>query len=298
MVAKTGFDAMMKGEGDVVTGWHNKLQAAIAHVTPAGVLAEMHRSMAEPGTAKSWARSLSGQVLAWAARQRPGSGDGGQSEAGMNDIELAKALGLFSIGLGAVELVAARRLSRFLGLPRSMGLVRAFGAREVAAGLAVLTYPDSPAPLWARVGGDVLDLAVLASALLPGNRRRGTAAAATAAVLAVTVLDVLCATALTERQARAGQTARRTRVVRPAAPAERAWQRAASRRLRAPPREACRTPRRGEAGPGIADHNRSTLITCRHTDQEIRLEPSLRPIPSVKGDCRWTGFMMTRLAKL
>ena len=136
----------------------------------------------------------------------------------MNDIELAKALGLFSIGLGAVELVAARRLSRALGLPRSTGLVRAFGAREVAAGFAVLTYPDSPAPLWARVGGDALDLATLVSALLPGNRRRGTAAAATAAVLAVTVLDVLCATALTERQSRAGQTARRTRVARAAAP--------------------------------------------------------------------------------
>ena len=53
MVAKTGFDAMMKGEGDVVSGWHNKLQAAIAHVAPSGVLAEMHRGMAEPGTAKN-----------------------------------------------------------------------------------------------------------------------------------------------------------------------------------------------------------------------------------------------------
>ena len=29
-VAKVGFDAMMKGEGDVVSGWKNKLQAAIA----------------------------------------------------------------------------------------------------------------------------------------------------------------------------------------------------------------------------------------------------------------------------
>jgi short-subunit dehydrogenase len=47
-VAKTGFEAMMKGKGDVVTGWQNKLQSAIANVTPAGVLAEMHRRMAEP----------------------------------------------------------------------------------------------------------------------------------------------------------------------------------------------------------------------------------------------------------
>jgi len=48
MVAKAGFEAMMKGEGEVVTGWQNKLRAAIAHVAPAGVLAEMHRSMAQP----------------------------------------------------------------------------------------------------------------------------------------------------------------------------------------------------------------------------------------------------------
>jgi uncharacterized protein len=49
-VAQTGFDAMMKGEGDVVSGWKNKLQTAIASVTPAGVLAEQHRKQAEPGS--------------------------------------------------------------------------------------------------------------------------------------------------------------------------------------------------------------------------------------------------------
>jgi uncharacterized protein len=47
-VAQTGFDAMLKGKGDVVTGWHNKLQSAIANITPAGVLAAMHRGMAQP----------------------------------------------------------------------------------------------------------------------------------------------------------------------------------------------------------------------------------------------------------
>jgi short-subunit dehydrogenase len=51
-VAKIGFDAMMKGEGDVVSGWKNKLQSALASVTPAGVLAEQHRKEAEPGSAK------------------------------------------------------------------------------------------------------------------------------------------------------------------------------------------------------------------------------------------------------
>ena len=52
-VARVGFDAMMRGDGDVVSGWKNKLQSAIANVTPAGLLAEQHRRLAEPGSAQS-----------------------------------------------------------------------------------------------------------------------------------------------------------------------------------------------------------------------------------------------------
>jgi len=51
-VAKVGYEAMMKGDGDVVAGWSNKLRAAIAHIMPSSVLAEQHRKMAAPGTAK------------------------------------------------------------------------------------------------------------------------------------------------------------------------------------------------------------------------------------------------------
>ncbi|WP_165187911.1 SDR family NAD(P)-dependent oxidoreductase [Caulobacter soli] len=49
-VAKIGYRAMLKGEGDVVAGFKNKLQAAVAAVTPQSVLAEQHRKMAEPGS--------------------------------------------------------------------------------------------------------------------------------------------------------------------------------------------------------------------------------------------------------
>jgi short-subunit dehydrogenase len=52
-VAKTGFDAMMRGDGDVVTGLKNKIQSSVASVLPAGVLARQHRQHAEPGSAKS-----------------------------------------------------------------------------------------------------------------------------------------------------------------------------------------------------------------------------------------------------
>ena len=51
-VARIGFRAMMDGEGDVVAGMKNKIQAAVADVTPSSVLAEQHRKKAQPGTAK------------------------------------------------------------------------------------------------------------------------------------------------------------------------------------------------------------------------------------------------------
>jgi uncharacterized protein len=51
-VARIGFQAMKNGEGDVVAGMKNKLQAALSNITPAGLLAERHRRMAEPGSAK------------------------------------------------------------------------------------------------------------------------------------------------------------------------------------------------------------------------------------------------------
>jgi short-subunit dehydrogenase len=51
MVARTGFNAMMSGEADVVSGWKNKLETTLANITPNGLLAERHRKMAEPGSA-------------------------------------------------------------------------------------------------------------------------------------------------------------------------------------------------------------------------------------------------------
>jgi short-subunit dehydrogenase len=52
-VAKTGFEAMMKGEGDVVHGLKNKVQAAVAAISPQSQLAEQHRKQAEPGSGES-----------------------------------------------------------------------------------------------------------------------------------------------------------------------------------------------------------------------------------------------------
>ncbi|WP_454646762.1 SDR family NAD(P)-dependent oxidoreductase [Bradyrhizobium liaoningense] len=52
-VAKAGFDAMLRGDSDIVTGLKNKIQTTVANVTPNELLAKQHRKMAEPGTARS-----------------------------------------------------------------------------------------------------------------------------------------------------------------------------------------------------------------------------------------------------
>ncbi|WP_427025480.1 SDR family NAD(P)-dependent oxidoreductase [Aureimonas ureilytica] len=48
-VARVGFEALMQGKGDAVSGWKNKVASALANVTPAAVLAEQNRKLAEPG---------------------------------------------------------------------------------------------------------------------------------------------------------------------------------------------------------------------------------------------------------
>jgi short-subunit dehydrogenase len=52
-VARAGLAAMLRGDGDVVTGWRNRLQTILASVTPSGMLAEQHRRQAEPGGGRS-----------------------------------------------------------------------------------------------------------------------------------------------------------------------------------------------------------------------------------------------------
>jgi short-subunit dehydrogenase len=48
MVARVGFQAMLRGDGDVVSGWRNKLLTAAATITPAGILARVHARLARP----------------------------------------------------------------------------------------------------------------------------------------------------------------------------------------------------------------------------------------------------------
>lgn len=102
----------------------------------------------------------------------------------------ANGLGLFSIALGITELVFAPKMARMFGL-KNPTLVRAFGLREIAAGVGVLLLQRKGPGIWARIAGDVLDVAVLGSAATHRKTRRN-AALAIAAVSPVVALDVVC----------------------------------------------------------------------------------------------------------
>jgi len=118
----------------------------------------------------------------------------------MDARKLAKALGWLSLGLGLSELVAPGALARFLGVRKGVGLLRAYGLREIGAGVGILTRSNPTPWVWARVGGDVLDLASLGPALRQ-SPRKGNIAAAAAFVLGATAMDVYCASRLQQRSA-------------------------------------------------------------------------------------------------
>jgi hypothetical protein len=102
---------------------------------------------------------------------------------------LAYGLGWFSIGLGIAELVAPDRIARTLGLEGKEGLIRAYGARELASAVPTLSI-DKSVGLASRIAGDVLDICTLATALHRDNPKRNNAAFALALVLGITALDV------------------------------------------------------------------------------------------------------------
>jgi uncharacterized membrane protein len=112
---------------------------------------------------------------------------------------LAQGLGWLSIALGAAAVLAPRTVGSLAGVGRGTGaLMRSTGIRELANGVGILSQRN-PAPwLWSRVVGDVLDLAVLATGLRPGNPGRGRAAFSFTAVAGVLALDALAAAHLTK----------------------------------------------------------------------------------------------------
>jgi hypothetical protein len=146
---------------------------------------------------------------------------------------LARALGWFSIGLGLTELLAPRALTRWLGMEGSEALVRAYGLREIGAGIMTLS-PDKGIGLQSRVAGDALDIATLLAGLRADNPKRDNVAIALAMVLGVTLLDIAGAKAVNTSQRR-NDRPRRTYRDRSGYPQGLERARGAARDFRTPP---------------------------------------------------------------
>ncbi|MGA0607264.1 hypothetical protein ACO2Q0_14835 [Phenylobacterium sp. VNQ135] len=107
---------------------------------------------------------------------------------------LSGTLGQNAIGLGVWGLAAPKSVNRFLGMNANPQVVQlVFGAREMATGLRLVSDPTCTTALWARVAGDVFDIAVLRSLDKPENPQRKNVRLALGVVAAVTALDVLAA---------------------------------------------------------------------------------------------------------
>lgn len=109
--------------------------------------------------------------------------------------KLGFGLGLFSIGLGIAELAASKRIARGLSAEDHDGLVRAFGARELLAGAALLSGPAHSVRVWNRVAGDAMDIAALGLTARRAPQNKAVWGAI-AFVAAATALDVVTALGL------------------------------------------------------------------------------------------------------
>ena len=91
------------------------------------------------------------------------------------DERLAKGLGWFSIGLGLTQVLAPRGFARSIGVEDDGGncaVVRLVGLRELACGIGILSRRRPAGWVWARVAGDMMDIALLGSALASEPPRR------------------------------------------------------------------------------------------------------------------------------
>ncbi|HEU4726326.1 MAG TPA: SRPBCC family protein, partial [Kofleriaceae bacterium] len=103
---------------------------------------------------------------------------------------------------GLTELAFPRTMASLVGVGRERrapAILRALGLREIASGIAMLARPDHPAPRWARLVGDALDLGLLGMALTSRRSGKNRLALTLGAIAGIAVLDSVA----TRRTARA-----------------------------------------------------------------------------------------------
>jgi len=113
---------------------------------------------------------------------------------GLDSRSLINGLGYLGIGLGLTAIVAPRLISRLTGVGDDRtGMVRMFGARELANGAAILFQEKPLESMWSRVGGDVMDLAMLGASFLSPGSKKGRLCATSMVIAGITALDIVAA---------------------------------------------------------------------------------------------------------
>jgi uncharacterized membrane protein len=135
----------------------------------------------------------------------------------------AEGLGWFSLGLGVPQLLVPGLVNRIAGLrddADSRTAQRVVGVRELAAAAGILGKPRPTPWLWARVGGDAMDLVLLGRAWTRPHDSTLRLLAATASIVGVTAIDLLTAMAMTNDPAARRRPTTRTAAVTLGVPIE------------------------------------------------------------------------------
>lgn len=116
----------------------------------------------------------------------------------------ALGLGWLSIGLGLAELLAPRQVARLIGADHEDTTTRmtlmAFGARELTCGIGLLSEKRPEVWAWARVVGDVLDVATLGYAWSKNPPESERTWSIAGSLLAIGALDLQTAIAVRKDQ--------------------------------------------------------------------------------------------------
>jgi uncharacterized membrane protein len=164
--------------------------------------------MSTQSAGSEWNGPGSGQgLMGWnqdgaapAEGSRSGFHGNGHVQADGEMERLARFLGWFSLGLGFAQIAAPAKVAQLVGVDdddETIAVMRVLGVREIASGLGILTQPKTAPWLWARVGGDAMDLALLRRAHSSPRADHNRITAATAAVAGIAAVDALCSTRLT-----------------------------------------------------------------------------------------------------
>ena len=123
-----------------------------------------------------------------------------RSPANLMAGKFASGLALFSLGLGLAEALMPKTTANAIGVDEnSSGAIRALGLREIGHGLSIMMSQKPTAQVWARVGGDVIDLGFLGYKAADDKTNKTRLAIAAGAVLGAAALDFMCAKMLSSQ---------------------------------------------------------------------------------------------------